>query len=66
MSITDFVGDRIKDVVSMAIAIQLSLFAQILPDGSGAPIWLILLAVVITLRVIQKEVGRRLTSFANR
>ena len=66
MSVRDTDSERIKDVVSMAIAIQFSAITLLLPDESGAPMWLITFAVIVTLRVIQKEVGRRLTAYANR
>jgi len=61
MSATDA---RVKDILLMAIAIQLSIIGTQSPDGSLLP--LLFLGGVITGIVILEEAGRRLLEYVDR
>jgi len=61
MSETD---DRVKDLLLMAIAIQLSIVGTASSDGSLLP--LLGIGVLITIIVALEEVGRRSVEYADR
>lgn len=58
------IEDRLKDILLMTIAIQLSIVGTQSPDGSLQP--LLFIGLFITILVALEEAGRRLLEYSNR
>ncbi|ATW87909.1 hypothetical protein halTADL_1116 [Halohasta litchfieldiae] len=61
MSVTD---DRIKDILLMAFAIQLSIVGTASPDGSLQPLFFI--GILLSVFVILREATRHVAESATR